>query len=149
MLTAMVKYPKSSPHKKHESIWRKIAFWSGAVVLGAGLLAMAMALLMMAFNPKVGQRECDADFTVDRVEENPPGYPPADRIVAAAVVVIEKNVTSVPLTEATRVGVLKGSILHIRYTYLPRMRVVRIREWQLKAEPSAEDRPGTRAPAGP
>jgi hypothetical protein len=139
MLTSMVKYPKSSQHKKDESLWRKIGYWAAAVVLGAGLLAMAGALLMMAFNPAIGQREAEADFKVERIDENPPGYPPADKIVAAAVVVIEKNVTSVPLTATTRAGVEKGSTLHIRYMYLPRMRVIRIREWHLKAGAPAKE----------
>jgi hypothetical protein len=149
MLASMVKYPKSPQHKKDRSLLRKIGFWAGATVLGAGLLAMATALLMTAFNPKIGQREGEADFTVESVEENPPGYPPEDKVVATAVVVIEKTVARVPLTAETRAGVEKGSVLQVRYEYVPRMSIVRILEWRLVPGASGKGSSGTDAPSRP
>ncbi len=131
MLTSLVKYPKGSQHKKKESIARKIAYWAGTAAIGAALLAMLWILLSTLFNPEMGKRDGEGDFRVERVEENPPGYAPARGVVAEAFVEIERTRVPIPLTEEDRAGVEEGAVLHVRFEWVPRMGVVRVREWRL------------------
>lgn len=131
MLTSMVKYPKGSQHRKEQSVFRRIAYWAGTVAIGAALLAMLAVLLTTLFNPEAGKREAEGDFSVDRIVEDPPGYAPSQKVVAEAFVEIERSWARIPLTEKNREGVEKGTVLHIRYEWVPRMGVARIREWSL------------------
>ncbi len=139
MLTTMVKYPKGPQHKPKRTLLRTIGLWTAGIVLGGALLVMFVGLLVMIFNPEVGRRDREGEFQVDSITEGPPGYTPERKIVAAAVLEIEKRWTQIPLTAETRKGVEKGATLHVRYDYVPRMGIVRVTDWRLLKEAPAPE----------
>ncbi len=132
VLTGLVKYQKSpSPRKK--SILEKIGTWVLGAVIAAVLLVMLVTSLVRMFHPQTEFPEKEGDFIVLQVKENPPGYPPEKKVVAAAYVVIERCDVAVPLTQESRRGVEPDKLLHIRYKFFPLSREVEVKEWKLKS----------------
>ncbi len=129
VLTRMVKYPKGSGHKPDTPL-RKLLTWLGAIAGGAFLLVMVGFLVMLVLNPALGGRDDEGDFKVERIVEHPPGYLPAEHIVAAAEVVIEKLHVTIPLSAERRSEAQEGKPLHVAYTYQPITRQVTVRFWR-------------------
>lgn len=130
LLIGMVKYPKSAPKTK-SSIPKKIALGLAWVGLGGLLLFMLVGGVMMILNPRLGEETKEADVVVDRLEENPQDFPPEMKVDLAAVVELEKRWVRIPLDAARRETVAKGTQLHVRYDYAPRMRMVQVLEWRI------------------
>lgn len=132
VLTSMVKYPKGPTSKKNETLLQKIGKWVGGIVIGIVLAGMLAGLLVMIMRPDIGKRTTEGDFQVEKVEENPAGFLPEEHAVAAACVTIENRTVRVPLTAENRKGVEKNRVLHVKYTFTPRVGIVKVGEWTLK-----------------
>lgn len=143
LLTSLVKYPKSRGSHRKEGPLKKIGNWLGWAIIGAALVVMFAVFLKLTFDPAAGSRDGEGTFEVARVEENPPGYRPEERIVAVAVVNIENRTVRIPLRQETRGGVEARAALHVKYHIKPRMGLVTIREWRVQSPP-----PGAPAPPG-
>ena len=132
------KYPQSKSEKP-KTLLGKLGVGVGWAVLGVVLVAIFIGALVLTFNPRVGARVAEADVVVDRMEDKATGYPPEAGFVAAAVVSLEDRWVRVPLREADVAKVAKGTRLHVRYDYAPRMRIVQIQDWSVVA-PAEEPR---------
>jgi hypothetical protein len=131
VLTRMVKYSKDAPHGKKPSLVRRVGVWIGGIVVGAFILAMFVLLLLMVVKPELGIATKEGTFEVLEVQEGAAGFRADEHAVAAVVVTIEGNPTRVPLTAENRTGVGVKKKLQIRYTYTPRIGLVRVESWNL------------------
>lgn len=106
----------------------------GGTILGVALLGMIVALGALFFNPELGQRDAEATVVVQSIDEAPALAADA---AAGATVVLENRRVVIPITAERLDQVEAGTRLHVEYTYLPRQRTVRVKEWRIVSD--AED----------
>ena len=136
LLSGMVKYPQDRHHKgKPPSLARRVGTWVVGTVVVVALAGFLVVLFWQLFHPESGTPDT-GDFPVMQLVENPPGYPPEAGIVASAYVPIRGKRVPIPLTAATRKGVVVGATLHVEYTWRPKYQRVTVERWNL-AEPAA------------
>jgi hypothetical protein len=108
---------------------RRVLMWAVGIV-GFGAIVAVMALFaVLSFSPSLDARPGEADVVVEKIDDQPVGFPPG--VAAAAGVTLEHHAVLVPLTKAQRGDVAVGSWLHVRYTYYSRTGGVRVDDWRI------------------
>ncbi len=131
MLSGMIKSSRESPYKK-KSIGKKIGFWIGATAIVAASVAVLAGLLFMVINPDLGVIKKEGDFEVAEVRQTATGFLAEEKAVAAAWITIERQRVQIPLRADNRAGVEPKKILHVNYTFTPRLGLVKVEGWTLK-----------------
>jgi hypothetical protein len=131
MLSGLIKYSKESPYKK-KSLGQRIGFWIGATAIVVASAAILVGLLIMAIHPDIGVIKKEGDFEVAEVRPTATGFLVEEKAVAAAWVTIERRWVQIPLRADNRAGVEPKRILHVNYTFTPRLGLVKVDSWTLK-----------------
>lgn len=149
LLSGMVKYPQEKHRKgKPPSLLKRIGAWIVGTVVVLAVAAFIVTLFWGLFHPEAGTPD-SGDFIVDELVVNPPGYPPEERVAAAAFIRIRGRRVPIQMTESNRAGVEVGSTLHVDYTWLPKYQQIKVTDWKLAPAKTPDPPAAPAAPSAP